>query len=76
MEIDTLIAMMNEILQTESITADSTIEMIDEWDSLGHLQLILGLEEKLGIKFNTAIIPTLISVHKIHDAINQFYRSN
>ena len=36
----------------ESIPDDAEPLKIDQWDSLNHLQLIVGLEEEFNIKFN------------------------
>lgn len=35
-------------LDCEQIPADAAIETYDRWDSLGHVQILLRLEEALG----------------------------
>lgn len=62
MDIQTIIERMNcifcevfdddEIEINESTTGDS----IEEWDSLGHIELIIAVESEFGIKFSTAEI--------------------
>jgi len=43
------------IILTEGMTADD----VPGWDSLGHLNLIIALEKRFGIKFATAEISRL-----------------
>ncbi|RJS84130.1 acyl carrier protein [Candidatus Bathyarchaeota archaeon] len=38
---------------------------VEKWDSLGHLELILAVEEAFGVKFNSTEISELTSVGKI-----------
>ena len=44
-----------DLILKESSTAND----IDGWDSLNHLNLIIGLEKRLGVKFSTAEISRL-----------------
>ena len=43
---------------------------ITAWDSLGHLRLILTIEEKIGKRFDMEVIPTLTSLEAIQKEIN------
>jgi acyl carrier protein len=45
----------DEITLTESTTADD----VEGWDSLMHLNLIIALERRFGIRFSTSEISTL-----------------
>lgn len=45
----------NHISLTEATTADE----VDGWDSLMHLNLIIALEKRFGIRFSTAEISNL-----------------
>lgn len=45
----------NQISLTEATTADE----VDGWDSLMHLNLIIALEKRFGIRFSTAEISNL-----------------
>ncbi|MBP3205746.1 MAG: acyl carrier protein [Lachnospiraceae bacterium] len=49
---DRIIALIEEILMVPSgtITADTRIEEVEEWDSLMHVTIIGELEEQLGVK--------------------------
>jgi acyl carrier protein len=37
-------------VRTDTITADSSPETIETWDSMQHLNLVLALEEKFGVQ--------------------------
>lgn len=56
-----------------NITLQTTSDDIEEWDSLGHIRLILKLESELNVKFNSKIIPELTSVQSILSEINKAY---
>ncbi len=47
-----IIALMEEILNVPEgvITEDTTMDDLEEWDSLAHVTLIGELEERLGIE--------------------------
>ena len=44
------------------LTAETTSDDIEDWDSLTHIQLISICEEEFGIKFSTAEILHLANV--------------
>jgi len=52
------------------INIESNIETIDRWDSLGHLELIIEIEQAFNIKFDTKKIPTLNSVRILLEEID------
>ena len=67
---------MAEILSTllgQSFSAENDVSMENQelWDSMKHIEIIITLEEELGISFNAKDIPTLTSMSKIIDAIKQ-----
>lgn len=49
-----IIELMEEIFHVKNgtITIETKMEDIEEWDSLGHIMLIGQLEEKLGIQIS------------------------
>lgn len=51
------------------ITSDTTADDIDDWDSLTHMQLIVEIEKKFGIKFTTAEIKKAANVGEFIDII-------
>ncbi|PCC98335.1 acyl carrier protein [Halopseudomonas pelagia] len=44
------------------LTADTTAEDIDGWDSLAHVSLIVAAEQRFGVKFLTAELDSLHDV--------------
>lgn len=56
-------------LNPQKISIDDNTDTIEEWDSLGHIQLILSVEETFKVKFSTDLIPKLVSVKVIQDAL-------
>ena len=53
------------------VTADSDRDSISDWDSVGHLRLILLVEEFFELRFPTADIPTLTSAARIQEALDR-----
>lgn len=48
---------------------DSSPESIEAWDSMGHLNLVLALEQTLGVSFSPEEIGKLVSVRAIVEAV-------
>jgi len=48
-------------VNVESITEDDSTDTIEKWTSLGHMNLVIALEEEFGIQFNEQAIIELIS---------------
>lgn len=66
---------MNEIKQViadtlrvpvETVTDQSSPATLPQWDSLAHLNLVLALEERFGVKFTLEEIIELQDVPAIH----------
>ncbi len=53
----------------EQITVDSSPETIEAWDSIGHLNLILSLEGRIGVSFDPEKVPQLTTVQALADEI-------
>jgi acyl carrier protein len=53
----------------EIFNQDLTYNSIPEWDSASHMVMVVALEEKLGIEFDSDEIVTLTSVRKIVEAL-------
>jgi acyl carrier protein len=49
-------------ISSETLKSNSKQEDIPEWDSLGHLRLIMALEEEFAVKFPMMEIPQYNSV--------------
>ena len=57
-------------IEISTISIDSSPQSIDSWDSLHHMQLILALEESLGLNFNEEDITSMMDVKTIISCIN------
>jgi len=55
----------------EEITAGSGPETIADWDSVGHLKLVLQVEEEFGVRFPVSDIPKLVSAGQIQEALDR-----
>jgi acyl carrier protein len=70
---DSIRKVMSQIFEIDpgSINAESSPETIERWDSLKHMQLVLALEDELGIRFSDDVIPDLVSFALIEKAIGE-----
>jgi acyl carrier protein len=57
----------DEIVLTASTTADD----IDEWDSLSHIQLIVAIEKHFKIRFTTAEITSYKNLGELCEGIRK-----
>ncbi len=64
-----IIALIEEILQVNpgTITPDTSIADVEEWDSLAHVMIIGELEEKLGISIPLEDAIELTSVAELFE---------
>lgn len=53
------------------VPSDATNQTLEGWDSLRHLELMLALEMKFGVRMTSAVIPTLLSVDAIEDYLRE-----
>ncbi|MEW5870901.1 MAG: acyl carrier protein [Chloroflexota bacterium] len=60
-------ALLVEAIQVppELITADLTFGDLPQWDSLGHMEIMMRLEEKFDVEINADTIAELISIAEI-----------
>jgi acyl carrier protein len=65
-----VIEVIKETFNLEEVPDDLSQENYADWDSLGHLQLIINLERKLGKRFPIQVVTKLTSIDKIMEAIN------
>ncbi len=62
-----------EALQSpqEMITTDLAFGDIPQWDSLGHMEIILRLEDEFGLAIDTDLIAQLVSIPAICEFIEE-----
>ena len=58
-------------LDPEDIGPETGRDTVSDWDSVGHLRLILEVERTFGVRFPAAEIPELTSAARIHQAIQE-----
>lgn len=58
-------------LPAEAITEESSPRTVEGWDSLGHMNLMLALEEEFGVQFSDERILELLSVGAIVQALRE-----
>jgi acyl carrier protein len=71
MSLDTLQDVFRMVFDDEElrITADTTANDVDGWDSLSHVNLILAVETRFKVRFTQKELLTLKSVGDLHRAI-------
>lgn len=70
--LETLIDTIAESLDIDpsTLTIDSSNETVEQWDSLGHLRLLMAVEDKFDIQFKTSDFATLTSIKIILDKLS------
>lgn len=54
----------------EAVTASSSPQTLENWDSLRHMKLILAIEESLDVQFNDEEIVKIRSVQDLLDSVS------
>ncbi|MGB8252382.1 MAG: acyl carrier protein [Anaerolineaceae bacterium] len=67
---DLIISVTDLIAKTLGVPVDQITEGLSygdlpEWDSLGHMNIMMALEEKYGIQITTDVITSLINLKSI-----------
>ena len=55
----------------EEIPDDATINEFSQWDSLGHLELMLALEMEFSVYVSTNMMVELVSLEAIEDYLRK-----
>ena len=58
-------------LAPSAIPEDASVETVEGWDSLHHMELMLALEMRFGVRMTTEVLPTLISVEAIEEFLQE-----
>ena len=51
------------------VTAETTADDIEDWDSLEHINLIVAVEKKIGMKFSMGEVTTMKNVGEMAEII-------
>ena len=54
----------------DEVSEDSSMDTLEKWDSLHHMNLILAVEEKTGVQFTDEDIVSINSVSSLIERIN------
>jgi acyl carrier protein len=66
-------ALLAEVFEVpiEQVTAELEFGDLPQWDSLGHMDLMVRLEERFGVEISTETIAELVSVPVISDYLQR-----
>ncbi len=63
-------------IRPEEINKESSLDTIESWDSLNHMNLIISLEEEFNIRFEESEIETVVSYNFIVITLRAYIESN
>lgn len=69
-QVQTLLADVFEV-PFEQVTPELAFGDLPQWDSLGHMDLMVRLEERFGVEISTETIAELVSVPAICDYLQR-----
>ncbi len=58
-------------LEVENVAPEASPETIEAWDSVGHLNLIIALEQEFGVQFTLGDIEKMIDAPGIVRVLNE-----
>ena len=62
----------DEVFEYEgALAADTTSDAVEEWDSLGHIRLVLAVEAKFGVRFQPSEVVGLKNLGELADLVGQ-----
>ena len=62
-------------ISVDKIDAESSIDNIDLWDSMGHIKLILSIEKDFGMQFNVDEVVEMTNYKRIREIIQDKNKS-
>ncbi len=71
------LAQLNEVFQDVfddeeiAVTRETSAKEIDEWDSLMHVNLVLAVESKFGVRFTSTEVAALKDVGDLSDLVEK-----
>ena len=62
----------DEVFEYEgALAADTTSDDVKEWDSLGHIRLVLAVESKFGVRFQPSEVVGLKNLGELANLVIQ-----
>ena len=61
-------------LKEAAVSADTSQETLEKWDSLGHMNLCVALEEEFRVRFDDTQVVEMKSVPKIVEVVSPMLR--
>ena len=55
----------------DKISAVTTSDNVENWDSMNHINMILALEQEFGIRYDEEQVVSMLSVEEIIDATEE-----
>jgi acyl carrier protein len=53
------------------VPEDASPEVLPQWDSLHHIELMLALEMEYGVQISSEVLPELLSLGAIEDYLHE-----
>lgn len=62
---------LSDVLDNDNLklTENTTADSVEDWDSINHVKLLIGLEKELGIQFETDEVNSVANVGGLIDVI-------
>ena len=58
-------------ISPDDVTAETSTDSVEAWDSFRHLQLVLSVEGEYGVQLDPQQVPELTTVGKLQAALEQ-----
>ncbi|MCG8547493.1 MAG: acyl carrier protein [Alphaproteobacteria bacterium] len=58
-------------VEVDEVAADASMQTLDSWTSLGHMRLMLALEETVGRELDPVVIVEIVTVTDIAAILEQ-----
>jgi acyl carrier protein len=58
-------------LAVAEVPEDANPELLPQWDSLNHIELMLSLELEYGVTISSEVLPELLSFDAIEDYLHE-----
>lgn len=58
-------------IDVENISSETSVQNLEEWDSLAHMKLIFAVEEEFGVVFEEEEISELISFSALMEKLEE-----